>query len=320
MMNEEIITIKYKTNNKTLRLFGKQFVENNINNCKLIINNEEQELKEFLLINVHRQKKPKKKDEQNPGILKVKKNISKSDFTLINKKTKRYEEDDELEIQLIGAEKITDMSYMFSKCSSLISLDISNWKTSNIENMRFMFNHCNFSSLPNEISNIDTSKVNNMSSIFNKCGSLLTLPDISKWNTSNVRYMNSMFEECDSLLTLPDISKWDTRNVIDMSNIFSKCKSLQNMPDISKWNTSNVNNMSCMFFNCRSLAILPDLSKWENSNLNYKLYMFKGCISLVSLPDISKWKPSYFMKKETLFHNCINCINNRITRFNYVNY
>ena len=48
--------------------------------------------------------------------------------------------------------------------------------------------------------------------------------------------------------------------------------------------------------------------------------MFKGCISLVSLPDISKWKPSYFMKKETLFHNCINCINNRITRFNYVNY
>lgn len=61
MNNEEIITIKYKTNNKTLRLFGKQFVENNINNCKLIINNEEQELKEFLLINVRRPKSQKRK-------------------------------------------------------------------------------------------------------------------------------------------------------------------------------------------------------------------------------------------------------------------
>ncbi len=319
MMKEEIITIKYKTNNKNLRLFGKQFVENNIDKCRLVINNEEQELKEFILINVHRKKKPKKKDGQNPEVLKAKKNISKSDFKLLNKKSKRYEEDDELEIKLIGAEKITDMSYIFSKCSSLVSLDISNWKTSNIENMRYMFNHCNFSSLPNEISNIDTSKVTNMSFIFNKCESLLMLPDISKWNTSNVRYMNNMFEECESLLSFPDISKWDTRNVNDMSNMFSKCKSLANIPDISKWDTTNVSNMSCMFSNCRSLAILPDLSKWKNSNLNYKLYMFKGCISLTSIPDISKWKPSYFMKKDTLFSHCINCINTCITRYNYVN-
>jgi len=317
-MTEEI-TIKYKTNNKNLRLFGKQFVENNIDKCKLIINNEEQELKEFIIINVHKPKKPKKKDEQNLGIEKVKKNISKSDFTFLNKKTKRYEEDDELEVRLIGAENIIDISYMFSKCNSLLSLDFSKWKNNNVENMRCMFTHCNLSSLPNEISNIDTSKVTNMGSLFKKCEFLLTLPDISKWNTSNVRYMNNMFEECESLFSLPDISKWHTGNVIDMSNIFSKCKSLAFIPDISKWNTKNVNNMSCMFFNCRSLAILPDLSKWENSNLNYKLYMFKGCISLSSLPDISKWKPSLFMKKETLFHNCINCINNCITRFNYVN-
>jgi surface protein len=244
---KEVITIKYKTNNKNLRLFGKQFVENNIDKCKLIIDNEEQELKEFIFIKVHKPKKPKKKEESKPGITKVKKNISKSDFILSNKKTKRFEEDDELEVNLIGAENIIDMSYMFSKCSSLISLDFSDWKTSNIENMRYMFNHCDCTSFPNEISNIDTSKVTNMSFIFNKCDSLLLLPDISNWNTSNVRYMNNMFEECESLKKL-NITKFETKNVKYMNSMFKNCSKLQIL-DVSNFNTQNVLDMNRMFQN-----------------------------------------------------------------------
>ena len=49
------------------------------------------------------------------------------------------------------------MLQMLSDCSSLSSLpDISNWNTSNVTNMSY---------------------------IFNNCKSLLSLPDISKWNT-----------------------------------------------------------------------------------------------------------------------------------------
>ena len=52
---------------------------------------------------------------------------------------------------------VTNMSYMFYECSSLISLpDISKWDTKNVTNMSYMFNGCS---------------------------SLISLPDISKWDT-----------------------------------------------------------------------------------------------------------------------------------------
>ena len=53
-----------------------------------------------------------------------------------------------------------------------------------------MFDCCSrLKSLP-DISNWDTSNVNNMSNIFSSCKSLISLPDISKWNTSNVNNMS----------------------------------------------------------------------------------------------------------------------------------
>ena len=52
---------------------------------------------------------------------------------------------------------VTKMSYMFFRCSSLISLpDISKWDTKNVIDMSYMF--C-------------------------KCSSLISLPNISKWDT-----------------------------------------------------------------------------------------------------------------------------------------
>ena len=65
-------------------------------------------------------------------------------------------------IILIENESITDMSYIFSDCSSLSSLpDISKWNTNNVTNMSYMFYECSSS-----------------------------LPDISKWNTNNVTNMS----------------------------------------------------------------------------------------------------------------------------------
>ena len=47
---------------------------------------------------------------------------------------------DKLKIKLKEIKTITDMSYMFCGCSSLISIpDISNWNTSKVENMSFLF-------------------------------------------------------------------------------------------------------------------------------------------------------------------------------------
>jgi surface protein len=60
---------------------------------------------------------------------------------------------------------------MFFKCTSLTSLNLSNFTT---------------------------SKVNDMSKMFSKCTSLTSL-DLSKFNTSKVKEMSKMFFDCTKL-------------------------------------------------------------------------------------------------------------------------
>ena len=101
-----------------------------------------------------------------------------------------------LNIILKGIDKVTNMSEMFYRCSSLSSLpDISKWNTNNVTNMSYMFK---------------------------ECSSLSSLPDISKWNTNNITDMSDMFSGCSSL-----------SSVFDFSKIY-KTKSLSYLPGNSK--------------------------------------------------------------------------------------
>ncbi len=63
---------------------------------------------------------------------------------------------------------------MFGSCTSLTSLDLSNFNTSNVTNMNGMFGSCtSLTSL--DLSNFDTSKVTSMINMFNGCTSLRTI-------------------------------------------------------------------------------------------------------------------------------------------------
>ena len=96
---------------------------------------------------------------------------------------------------------VTDMSNMFSYCSSLTELDLSNFDTSNVTNMRGMFDNCgNLTSL--DLSNFDTSNVTDMNSMFYYCQSLTSL-DLSGFETPPyVRSIYRMFKGCDKLKNL----------------------------------------------------------------------------------------------------------------------
>ena len=190
--NSELISMRKQINNDlnrdsyNVKIFGSIFVEHNRSKCKIIYENKEYELDQDFLI----------------------KNIS-SDF---------------LTIKLKGIQNITDMSYIFWKCSYLYSLpDINNWNTKNITNMKDLFRLCSL---------------------------LKSLPDISSWDISNVTDISSMFYGCSSLISLQDISEWNTENVENMKDIFYGCVSLKSLPNLSSWNTSKVIYMSYMFYGC----------------------------------------------------------------------
>ena len=126
------------------------------------------------------------------------------------------------------------------------TLDLSGWKTSNIENMKEMFILCR-SLKKLDLSGWDTSGVKDMSKMFYACINLKSL-DVSGWGTSNVNSMNDMFFNCLNLESL-DLSGWDTSNVENMSGMFFGCIGLKSL-DLSGWDTSNVENMIGMFWEC----------------------------------------------------------------------
>ena len=97
----------------------------------------------------------------------------------------------------LDTSSVTTMQQIFNNCSSLTSLDLSNFNTSNVKNMEQMFNYC--SSLTSlDLSNCDTSSVTTMQKMFQNCLSLTSL-DLSNWDISNVTNMNTMFVNCSSL-------------------------------------------------------------------------------------------------------------------------
>ena len=194
IINNDEIVLKYvnKINHKKKMIFGKNFVKNNRDKCKIIFMGEEIELCHDL-------------------------------ETIDN---------NEIEIKLKGISNITDMSYMFAGCMLISSLpDISQWNTQIVINMSHLFSGCeSLLSLPN-ISNWNTQNVRDMSFMFFCCNSLSSLPDISNWNTQNVTNMSHMFFDCKSLLYLPDISNWNTINVTNMEKMFDYCnKKILNIP------------------------------------------------------------------------------------------
>ena len=154
-------------------------------------------------------------------------------------------------IEYLNTANVTDMKHMFTLCSGLSSLDVSNFNTEKVTDMSAMFSGCSeLTSL--DVSKFNTAKVTNMSDMFNGC-SRLTGIDVTNFNTTNVTYLNGMFSGCSKLTTL-DISSFNTAIVTEMSDMFSGCSSLTTIYAADKWTTENVTLGADMFKACTSLV------------------------------------------------------------------
>jgi len=113
---------------------------------------------------------------------------------------------------------------MLENYRKLTFVDFTNFDTTNITDMSFMFSGCE--SLPSlDISSFDTSEVEDMNSMFENCSSL-TILDLSNFNTSNVTNMSYMFFDCSNLNTIYVSNTFVTNNVTDSMWMFSNCTSI----------------------------------------------------------------------------------------------
>lgn len=175
-------------------------------------------------------------------------------------------------LEYLNTAKVTDMSYMFSSCSRLTSLDITNFNTANVTDMSYMFNSC----------------------------TKLTSLDVTNFNTAKVKNMIRMFSNCQALTSL-NVTNFNTEKIPDMSYMFSQCKQLTSL-DVTNFNTVNVTNMSYMFASCRALTTIFVSDKFVTDKVTKGSYMFNSCrnlkgfISSKTGHTCANYKTGYFTK------------------------
>ena len=175
----------------------------------------------------------------------------------------------DIDLSNFDTSQVTNMRGMFSGMRNLTTLDLSNFDTSKVTDMSFMFgNMSNLTTL--DLSNFNTSKATNMSEMFLGMANLTSL-NLSNFDTSQVTSMRFMFFGISSLTVL-NLSSFDTSQVTDMSDMFRDMSSLTTL-DLSSFDTSKVTNMGGMFCNVFNLTTL-DLSNFDTSKVTSMSLMF----------------------------------------------
>jgi surface protein len=115
--------------------------------------------------------------------------------------------------------KVTDMSYLFYKCSVLGSINVSYFNTANVEDMSYMFYGCSDLTIL-DLKKFSTAKVKNMSDMFFNCSSLKAIDCHSAWKCDN---SDDMFRGCTSLkgVIAYDDSKTDATYANPISGYFT---------------------------------------------------------------------------------------------------
>lgn len=210
----------------------------------------------------------------------------------------------------LNTSNVTDMRYMFQNCSGLTSLDVSMFDTSKVMYMAYMFFKCSeLKSL--DLSSFKTSEVTRMGHMFSNCSGLTSL-NVSMFDTAKVENMQSMFYNCSGLNAL-DLSMLDTSNVKTMANMFQNCSRLTSLN--VGFNTSNVTIMNAMFSGCSRLTLI-DVSSFDTSKVMQMQYMFQGCSDLTTINASDKFNTDKVRESFDMFTGCSSLVGGNGTTYN----
>ena len=194
--------------------------------------------------------------------------------------------------------EINNVTILFFRCNSLISLDLRTFSTSKVEEMQNMFYEC-ISLKYLDVSSFNTSLVKNMGNMFGFCRSITSL-DLSNFDTSSVSNFAYMFSYCQSLKVIK--FKFDTSNAIDMGRMFLSCSSLIFL-DLRSFDTPILNNSIGMFGDIRkNLTFCYNETKIHSFYRDIDRYMIFNC----SNECFSSKNFSIIIEKNKCVENCYN--------------
>ena len=172
--------------------------------------------------------------------------------------------------------KFSSFNAVFYGCTLLEKIDFTGISTSNITNMQNTFSDC--SSLTSldltnfDVSMVATSKYGDAGLLqtFAGCSNLETL-NITGWKITNkVTSLHGTFDKCSKLKKL-DLSNWDTSGVTTLNYAFRRMTNIEEI-DLRRADFSNVTSTTSVFYltnNNVKIIVKDDMQKnWFNTNFS----------------------------------------------------
>ena len=206
-----------------------------------------------------------------------------------------------LDISNFDTSKVTEMDDLFNGCEELTYIDISNFKLDNVTTTEYMFANCYKLKEIKFNAQTLTKNLQNMGYMFYHCNSLENI-NLEIFKENNLTNLNNAFAECESLKSL-DLSSFDFTKVENASNMFYNCVNLENL--ILPNDMASLKYTDYMFGNCFNLpfinlTFLQNGFQWESAN-----GMFENCTGLNNI-EIFIRNQVPLQSAEKMFKECIN--------------
>lgn len=179
----------------------------------------------------------------------------------------------------------TTFSAMFFQCPALTSLDLSQWNVSQVTDIGYMFQKCSNLQTVDMSWGAQTRNIQTANQVFYKCTALSEVKGMSGWDLSSVTTLNYMFRDCTALQDVAGVSNWNLPNVTTVVGMFENCTSITSL-DVSGWMPEKLQNIGYFVHGASNLASI-ELGKWSVPNLtNISSFTYRTKLSEL---DFSGW-------------------------------
>ena len=238
-------------------------------------------------------------------------------------------------IEYLNTEKVTDMICMFFHCSSLTSLDLSNFNTANVTDMGYMFNGCSALTTIYASDKFVTDLVTKSTDMFSGCDKLIGAIKYAG-NKTDKNYANyqtgyftpkggfpgyAKFDEGTGTLTFtsgpskPE-GAYDLNEGIYYPGWWpGQRRKIKTVVFDASFANARPTSCYCWFSGCNNLTEIKGIEYLNTENVTNMGFMFNSCKVLTSL-NLSNFNTEKVTDMQGMFGECSDLTSLDLTSFN----
>ena len=238
-------------------------------------------------------------------------------------------------IEYLNTEKVTDMICMFFHCSSLTSLDLSNFNTANVTDMGYMFNGCSALTTIYASNKFVTDLVTKSTDMFSGCKNLIGAIKYAG-NKTDKNYANyqtgyftpkggfpgyAKFDEGTGTLTFtsgpskPE-GAYDLNVGINYPGWWNgQSGKIKTVVFDASFANARPTSCYCWFAGCNNLTEIKGIEYLNTENVTNMGFMFNSCKVLTSL-NLSNFNTEKVTDMQGMFGECWDLTSLDLTSFN----